>query len=72
MGEWMDSKNEIKVGDYVAYISDRTIVVDDDGNPLRVVKIDLSTWLPIVRYTNGEFDWLETVERAPSLLLELV
>jgi hypothetical protein len=72
MGEWMDSKNEVRVGDYVMYKEGGSIVTGENGNPLRVATINLSAYIPAVTYDNGEFDWLETIERAPALLLELI
>jgi len=67
----MDSKNEVRVGDCVMY-KKGVIATGDDGTPLRVIAIDLTASIPSVLYDNGEFDWLETVERAPSLLVELL
>ena len=67
----MDLKKEINPGDYVMY-DDGLVVVDDTGNPLKVVKIDFSTFLPSVRYENGQFDWLYTAEKIPELIKELL
>jgi hypothetical protein len=71
MGGWMDLKKEINPGDYVMY-DDGLVVVDDFGNPLKVVKINFSTFLPSVTYENGEYDWLHTVEKIPELIKELL
>ena len=72
MGEWMDSKNEVKVGDHVMY-EDGTVVADEHGNPLKV--IDIKPYLRYnlcVFYCNGEFDDIRTVRKCHSLLLELL
>lgn len=73
MGGWMDSRKGISPGDYVMY-DDGLIVVDDFGNPLKVSLIELGRYNrpAAVRYENGEYDWLETVEKIPSLIKELL
>lgn len=74
MGEWMDSKKEVKVGDYVEYVDGQGVVRDDDGSPLRVIEIKKHKLLGkvCVYYTSGGFDLLDTVQKVSPLLTELM
>ena len=67
----MDSKREVRVGDFVMY-DDGRIVSNDDGVPLRVVEIKQYYTNMCVFYINGEFDYLNNVYPASELLLELI
>jgi hypothetical protein len=73
MGEWMDSKNAINIGDYVYYKDSGQIVCDNDTKlPLKVIKLVFYFEKDSVLYENGEWDFIEGLERASPLLLELI
>ena len=68
----MDSKNEVKVGDYVVY-ENGSIVVGENEKPLEVVAIKRKAgYNRCVIYCNGEFDNISDVRKCPALLLELL
>ena len=71
MGGWMDSKKEVKVGDFVMYDNGQ-IVMNEDGIPLRVVEIRKHYNNKCVFYIDGEFDFLNSVYPVSGLLLELL
>lgn len=70
----MDSKREIKVGDCVMYADSGEVVCNEDGEPLKVMKIEEYDYVGVicVFYSDGGYDYLSAVEVAPSLLLELL
>lgn len=63
----------VERGDKVMY-SDGRVVCDEDGFP--VIVIDIKYHPTLVRlcvfYENGDFDYLEDVEKCSPLLLELL
>ena len=73
MGRKMDSKKEVKVGDFVQYVDSGELVCDENGSPLRVIAIKLYgvPFTPCVFYSQGSFDYLSNVQVASSLVLEL-
>jgi hypothetical protein len=72
MGGWMDSKREIKVGDYVVY-SNGEIVVDENKKPVKIVAIKPRKGYAVcVIYCDGQFDKLSSVRKCHALLLELM
>lgn len=70
----MDSRKEVKVGDYVMYVETGEIVCSEEGTPLRVIKIKPYTLKSVlcVFYQDGGFDYLANVQTVPSLLMELL
>lgn len=77
---WMDLKNEIKPGDFVIYKKTGLLVCNSMGRPFKVNKVmNASEFNPqfdstkiIVTYVNGHFDFLDSLEKASPLLLELI
>jgi len=68
----MGLKKEVSVGDYVQYICGSGVVCSNiTGLPLKVAKIQTQNGVRCVIYESGEFDYLESVEKCCSLLLEL-
>jgi hypothetical protein len=67
----MDSKNEVKVDDYVMY-EDGSIVLGKDDKPVKVVQITNYFGRECVFYQDGGYDFLHTVRKCHSLLLELI
>jgi len=75
MGKWMDLKKEVEVGDYVRYKESGDIVYpfneEDQTIPCRVIEIKKLGRKKCVIYDDGAFDYYESVEPVPTLLLEL-
>lgn len=67
----MESKNEVKIGDYVMY-EDGSVVVDENEKPLRVTQITNYFGRNCVFYYGGGYDFLHTVRKCHSLILELM
>lgn len=71
----MDLKREVKVGDYVRYKMDGEIVYslhdEDKAIPSKVIEIKELYRRKCVVYDDGAFDYFESVEPVPTLLLEL-
>jgi hypothetical protein len=67
----MASKRKIKPGDIVIYVDSGEIVTDEVGKVLRVVCIVERHNEKAVLYSNGEFDFYNTVEKCPPVLEEL-
>lgn len=69
----MDSKNVINIGDYVFYKDSGEVVCDNDTKlPLKVMKLVVFFEKDSVLYENGEWDFIEALEKASPLLLELI
>ena len=68
----MDSKKEIEIGDYVIYKDSGEVVCDDVGDPTKVVKFKKKFARDAVMYEDGHFDFLNDIEKASPLLLELL
>lgn len=70
----MDLKKEVKVGDFVQYTDEDGVVIGDDGKLLRVIEIFKHKVFGdmCVGYEDGKFDFLNNVEKADPLLLELI
>ena len=73
MGKWMDSKNEIKIGDIVCYIRNKSIVrsLYDEQRPVKVVDIVKKQGILCVVYDDGGFDYHNRVEKCLPLIQEL-
>jgi hypothetical protein len=68
----MDLRREVSVGDYVQYVDGSGVVCSQvTGFPMKVTKIAIRNRVPCVIYESGEFDYLQSVEKCCSLLLEL-
>ena len=71
----MDLKKEVKVGDYVRYKESGEIVYslcdEDKAIPSIVIEIKKLYRRKCVIYDDGAFDYYESVEPVPTLLLEL-
>lgn len=68
----MDSKKEIEIGDYVIYNDSGEVVCDDAGDPIKVIKFRKIFARDAVMYEDGNFDFLNDIEKASPLLLELI
>lgn len=69
----MDLKDEIKVGDYVIYKDSGEVVCDADTKcPLKIIDFTLRRGHVVALYENGEFDFLLDIQKASTLLLELL
>lgn len=69
----MDSKKEIEIGDYVIYNDSGEVVCDADTKcPIKVIAFTIQGRKPIAIYQNGEYDFIENLEKASPLLLELL
>lgn len=73
MGEWMDLKSEVKIGDVVCHKKSKYIVRhrDDEHRLAKIVDIRKKQGILCVIYDDGEFDYYDSVEKCPPLLLEL-
>lgn len=73
MGEWMDSKKEFKIGDYVFYKDTGGIVRDPQTKlPLKVIGFEKRFIKETARYENGEWDFAEELCKISSLVMELL
>ncbi len=68
----MGSKKEVSIGDYVIHKHSGRFVCDDEGNPVKVVRFTLLFGCDGVVYENSDYDFIEDVEKASSLVLELL
>ena len=68
----MGSKKEVEIGDYVIYKQSGEVVCDRHGNPIKIVEFWEVHSYSAVRYEDGGFDYVERIEKASSLLLELL
>ncbi len=72
MGRWMESKKEVEIDDYVIYKSSGEVVCNEAGDPVRVIAFMKFHSYDGVKYDDGGWDYAERVEKASSLLLELL
>ncbi len=61
-----------KVGDYVIYKESGEVVCNKAGNPTKIVEFLKKYGCDAVWYEDGGWDYADRIEKAGSLLLELL